>query len=83
MTEKSEECSSNQPVANLDQPVVLQENSITVRITEPYKQMDVMTQQLYVSNSIEGGWYTHQKSQCLEKPLQTTIEPPCPCTVPT
>ncbi|GFT92930.1 hypothetical protein TNCV_740801 [Trichonephila clavipes] len=61
--------------------VVLLENSITVRITEEYKRMEVITQQLYVPNYIEGGWYTHQTSKTV--PPQTMIDPPSPSTVPT
>ncbi|GFW90053.1 hypothetical protein TNCV_3485051 [Trichonephila clavipes] len=64
--------------------LVLLENSITVRITEQHKWMEVITQQLYVPNCIEGGWYTHQRSQTVPpKTSQTMIEPPCPCTVQT
>ncbi|GFW25463.1 hypothetical protein TNCV_3721911 [Trichonephila clavipes] len=42
--------------------VVLQETSTTVRIAEKLKQIELITQQLYVTNCIEGGWYTHQIS---------------------
>ncbi|GFU42010.1 hypothetical protein TNCV_4676971 [Trichonephila clavipes] len=42
--------------------VVLLENSITVRISEQYKQMELITQLLNVPNCIEGGWYTLQRS---------------------
>ncbi|GFY16874.1 hypothetical protein TNCV_3689321 [Trichonephila clavipes] len=43
--------------------VVLLENSITVRISGQRKRMEVITQQLYIPNCIDGGWYTHQRSQ--------------------
>ncbi|GFX74259.1 hypothetical protein TNCV_838131 [Trichonephila clavipes] len=36
--------------------VIFLENSITVWIVEQHKRMEVITQQLYVSNCIEGGW---------------------------
>ncbi|GFT97131.1 hypothetical protein TNCV_3857971 [Trichonephila clavipes] len=45
--------------------VVLLENSITVRITEQHKRMEVITQQLYVPNCIEAGRYMHQRSQTM------------------
>ncbi|GFX65989.1 hypothetical protein TNCV_14101 [Trichonephila clavipes] len=47
--------------------VVLLENSITVRITEQHKRMEVITQQLYVPNYIEDGWYTHQRSKTVPR----------------
>ncbi|GFU13792.1 hypothetical protein TNCV_939991 [Trichonephila clavipes] len=47
--------------------VVLLENSFIVQITEQHKRMEVITQQLYVPNCIEGGWYIHQRKQCHEK----------------
>ncbi|GFW74288.1 hypothetical protein TNCV_2524911 [Trichonephila clavipes] len=50
--------------------VVLLENSITVQITEQHKRMLVITQQLYVPNCIEGGWYTHHRPQAV--PLKNT-----------
>ncbi|GFY25560.1 hypothetical protein TNCV_2486801 [Trichonephila clavipes] len=58
MTEKSEECSSNQPVAQpgLPRDTVV---SFTVLITEQHQRI---TQHLYVPNCIQGGWYTHQGS---------------------
>ncbi|GFT69661.1 hypothetical protein TNCV_1298701 [Trichonephila clavipes] len=42
---------------------VLLKNSITVRITEHHKRMEVITQQLYVPNCFERGWYTDQRSK--------------------
>ncbi|GFW23195.1 hypothetical protein TNCV_3802951 [Trichonephila clavipes] len=70
MTEKSEECSSkaasSQP-GHVRSAVVLLENSITVRITEQHKRMEVITQQLYVPNCIEGGWYSHRRSQTVPR----------------
>ncbi|GFT38941.1 hypothetical protein TNCV_388071 [Trichonephila clavipes] len=36
--------------------VVLLENSITLRITEQHKRMEVVFQQLFAPNCIEGGW---------------------------
>ncbi|GFU54781.1 hypothetical protein TNCV_1082351 [Trichonephila clavipes] len=45
--------------------VVFLENSITVRITEQYKRTEMVSQQPYVPNCIEGDWYTHQRSQTL------------------
>ncbi|GFT67267.1 hypothetical protein TNCV_2359471 [Trichonephila clavipes] len=77
MTEKSEECSSNQPVANRDLlgTVVLLEASITVRITEHHKRMEVVPQQLYVPNFIEEGWYTHQRSRTVPRKNQQIPKP--------
>ncbi|GFV78181.1 hypothetical protein TNCV_1036491 [Trichonephila clavipes] len=63
--------------------VVLLENHFIVWITEQHKRMEMISQQLYVPNRIEG--YMHQRSQTLpqKKTPQTMIEPPCSCTVPT
>ncbi|GFW36850.1 hypothetical protein TNCV_4348911 [Trichonephila clavipes] len=36
--------------------VVLLENSLTVRVTEQQKRMEMITQQHYLPNCIEGGW---------------------------
>ncbi|GFV59167.1 hypothetical protein TNCV_2339081 [Trichonephila clavipes] len=38
--------------------ILLPENSITVRITEQHKRMEVITQKIYVSNCIEEVLYT-------------------------
>ncbi|GFV55696.1 hypothetical protein TNCV_754961 [Trichonephila clavipes] len=46
--------------------VVLLENFTTVRVSEQHKRK-VNTQQLYVPNCIEGGWYTHQRSQTVPR----------------
>ncbi|GFW45727.1 thioredoxin-related transmembrane protein 1 [Trichonephila clavipes] len=85
---KSEECSSIQPASSqlgfVRGTLVLLENSITVGITEQHKQMGVITQQLYLPNCIEGGWYMHQRSQTVpQKNTPDMIEPPCPGTVTT
>ncbi|GFU41290.1 hypothetical protein TNCV_3011161 [Trichonephila clavipes] len=64
--------------------VVLLESSVTVRIIERHKRMEVIPQQLYVPNCIEVGRYTHQRPQTVpRKTHQTMIESLCPCTVPT
>ncbi|GFV40359.1 hypothetical protein TNCV_4092231 [Trichonephila clavipes] len=64
---------------------VLLENSITVRITEQHKRIEVISQQLNVLNCIEGGWQTHVRSQ--KVPRKNTLEydsaVSCPCTVTT
>ncbi|GFW35228.1 hypothetical protein TNCV_1695431 [Trichonephila clavipes] len=52
-------CSSQPELAR--GTVVLLENSITMRVTEQHKRMEVITQQLEVPNSIEEGWYTNQR----------------------
>ncbi|GFW23739.1 hypothetical protein TNCV_2032821 [Trichonephila clavipes] len=62
---------SNQP-GLVKGTVVLQENSITVRITEQYKRMEVITQQFYLPNCIEGGWYTPRRSQTV--PQKNTLD---------
>ncbi|GFW78233.1 hypothetical protein TNCV_137021 [Trichonephila clavipes] len=53
--------------------VVLLENCIAVRITEQYKRMEVITQQLYVPHCIKAGWYSHQRSQTV--PRKNTPDP--------
>ncbi|GFW90182.1 hypothetical protein TNCV_1790031 [Trichonephila clavipes] len=58
--------------------VVLLVNSITVQIRGKLKRMEgISTQQLNVPNGIEDPKQGHEKT------LQTMIEPPCPCAVPT
>ncbi|GFV65228.1 hypothetical protein TNCV_4572281 [Trichonephila clavipes] len=56
--------------------VVLLENSITVRIREQRKRIEVITnavryvEQLYVPNCIKGSWYLHERTQIV--PLKYT-----------
>ncbi|GFX67555.1 hypothetical protein TNCV_3932971 [Trichonephila clavipes] len=38
-----------------------------VRLTEHHKRMEEITHQLYVPNYIEGGWYTHHRSQTVPR----------------
>ncbi|GFS98445.1 hypothetical protein TNCV_3478401 [Trichonephila clavipes] len=57
---------SSQP-GLLRRTVILLENSITVRITEQNKRMEVITQTLSVPNCMEIGTSTEDHKQCHEK----------------
>ncbi|GFX26364.1 hypothetical protein TNCV_949621 [Trichonephila clavipes] len=69
---------SSQPGLPRGITCVLLENSI---ITEHHKWIGMIYQLLYVSNCIEGDWYTLQRSQTTpQKLFQTKIESACPYT---